>query len=146
MGLPTWLGEPMTAAAHPGVLRLLNPGADRTAGLPATSAAKLEALSVTPRYLRTYLAEARSFDRLAASMRPLRPQHPTVVLNAPLAQPGLELARPVMNEMNHELTATSVNASLIELAGADHTSMATDRHHAEQVAALVLELYRLSGR
>jgi pimeloyl-ACP methyl ester carboxylesterase len=146
MGMPTWLGGPMTAAAHLGILRLLNPGADTTVGLPARSAAELEALSLTPRYLRTYLAEAHSFDRIAASMRPLAPHHPTVMLNAPVAQPGLELARPVMYELSRELTATSPNATLIEVPGADHTTVIADRGHAEQVAAVVLELHRAAAR
>lgn len=142
MGPPTWLGGPMTAVAHLGVLRLLDPGAGTTVGLPSRSVAELGAFSVTPRYLRTYLAEARGFDRLAASTRPLAPHHPTIVLNAPLAQPGLELARPVMDEMNQELADDAPNASLIELPGADHTTIVTDRRHAEQVAVAVLELHR----
>lgn len=146
MEVPSWIGGAMTAAAHLGALRLLNPGADDTPGLPERSAAELEALTVTPRYLRTFLAEARSFDRLAASMRPLMPQHPTVVLNAPIAEPGRESARPVMDELNRELTATSANASLIEVPGADHNTIVTDRNHAEQVADVVLELHRSAAR
>lgn len=142
MGPPTWLGGPMTAAAHLGLLRVLDPGGSTTAGLPASSVAELDAFSVTPRYLRIYLAEARGFDRLAASIRPLASQHPTIVLNAPVALPGLELARPVMDEMNRELADAAPNASLVELDGADHTTIVTNRQHAEQVAAEVLALHR----
>ncbi len=146
MGPPPWLARPLLAAAHLGVLRLLKPGASTTAGLPPTAAAELQAFTVTPRYLRTYLTEARDFDQLASSVRPLASQHPTVVLNAPVAIPGLEQARPAMDDMNRELADHFPNVSLIELAGADHTSIITDRQHAEQVADAVLELHQSAAR
>lgn len=142
MGPPPWLDRPLFAASHLGVLRVLKPGANTTAGLPPAAVAELQAFTVTPRYLRTYLAEGRDFDRIAASVRPLSLQHPTVVLNATVALPGLEEARPAMDEMNRDLAERFPNVSLIELAGADHTSIVTARRHAEQVAAAVLELHR----
>jgi pimeloyl-ACP methyl ester carboxylesterase len=142
MGPPSWLEAPLLAAAHLGVLRVLKPGASTTAGLPPGAQAELQAFTVTPRYLRTYLSEAEAFDRLAASMRPLAPHHPAIVVNAPVALPGLEQARPVMDDMNRELADTSRTASLVEFPGADHTSIITDRQNAANVAAVVLELHR----
>jgi len=78
-------------------------------------------------------------------VRPVARQHPTDVLNAPVTQPGLELARPAMNALNRELTAASSNASFIEVLGADHTIILTDHSHAEQVAQVVVDLHRASS-
>jgi pimeloyl-ACP methyl ester carboxylesterase len=142
MGPPAWLGTPLLAAGHLGVLRVLKPGASTTGGLPTDAVAELQALTVTPRYLRTYLEEGRSFDRLAASLRPVESQPGTVVLNAPVALPGFEQARPVMNDMNREFADRFPDSPLIEISGADHLSIITDHQHAAKVADVVLELHR----
>jgi pimeloyl-ACP methyl ester carboxylesterase len=141
IGPPSWLEAPLLAAAHLGVLRVLGPGASTTVGLPPGAEAELHAFTVTPRYLRTHLAEGRNFDRPAASVRPVESQLPTVVLSAPVALPGFEQARPAMDAMNRELAQRFPDSPLIEISGADHLSIITDHQHAAKVATVVLELH-----
>lgn len=142
MSPPQWLAGPMLAAAHLGVLRVLKPGASaqrrdclRT---PPPSSGRCPSLLGTCR--PTLQNPATSSGSPPRS--PPSPNHPTVVLNALVAIPGLKLARPAMNEMNREFGRQFANVSLIEVDGADHTSIVTDPAHPRHVASAVLDLHR----